>query len=604
MLARHPAIMAIAQSGVREDRQSELQRLVAITDVDGASVHSLNGDIWAATPVHFLNALDRALYNSPAWKMAVQGSLGRLWRNNRYYFLAPVFVNGRVGAVAVSHFSMDEATAQLRLSNHELWITDGSGRVLYSNNEQRSQHSPDTSSVFLPELHAQIWVKPTGPVPFSSWGARAGVASLVTFALTSLITLLLARRRLLAAENQRRRRQNETLEQRVEQRTQELVQAQDALVQSGKLALLGQVTASIAHEINQPLGAIHNYAENSVRLLDAGKQEAAVRNQRKISEQAQRTARIVENLRAFSKKDRQGVQVVNVQDAIQAVLAAVSDRFAPLNKVVDTRWLVNVEALAGRVRFEQILMNLIINAWKEIEACEDQQIWIGSDTVSDNALAIWVEDSGRGIEGLTEQELFEPLLPHAHKSMDWDWALPLLSNSLRPWAAICVWPNPSTCLAHVLKSNCSRTRLPIERNSMSEILLVDDDEAFRDSLAQSLALEGFQVREFSQGHSVLPYIKPLAEVIVVSDIRMPKLSGEQLRERVHDLDAEVPLLLMTGHGDVPMAVGNLRAGAFAFFSKPLNLPEVVEDCRRALHVRQAVVEKRKLAMERGGAIGL
>ena len=104
---------------------------------------------------------------------------------------------------------------------------------------------------------------------------------------------------------------------------------------------------------------------------------------------------------------------------------------------------------------------------------------------------------------------------------------------------------------------------------MSEILLVDDDEAFRDSLAQSLALEGFQVREFSQGHSVLPYIKPLAEVIVVSDIRMPKLSGEQLRERVHDLDAEVPLLLMTGHGDVPMAVGNLRAGAFAFFSETL-----------------------------------
>ena len=62
---------------------------------------------------------------------------------------------------------------------------------------------------------------------------------------------------------------------------------------------------------------------------------------------------------------------------------------------------------------------------------------------------------------------------------------------------------------------------------MSEILLVDDDEAFRDSLAQSLALEGFQVREFSQGHSVLPYIKPLAVVIVVSDIRMPKLSGER-----------------------------------------------------------------------------
>ena len=409
LLARHPAIMAIAQTGVREDRQSELQRLVAITDVDGASVHSLNGDIWAATPVHFLNALDGALYNSPAWKMAVQGSLGRLWRNNRYYFLAPVFVNGRVGAVAVSHFSMDEATAQLRLSNHELWITDGSGRVLFSNNEQRGQHSPDTS-VFLPELHAQIWVKPTGPVPFSSWGARAGVASLVTFALTSLITLLLARRRLLAAENQRRRRQNETLEQRVEQRTQELVQAQDALVQSGKLALLGQVTASIAHEINQPLGAIHNYAENSVRLLDAGKQEAAVRNQRKISEQAQRTARIVENLRAFSKRDRQGVQVVHVQDAIQAVLTAVSDRFAPLKDAVDTRWLVDVEALAGRVRLEQILMNLIINAWKEIEACEDQQIWIGSDAVSDNALAIWVEDSGRGIEGLTEQELFEPFV--------------------------------------------------------------------------------------------------------------------------------------------------------------------------------------------------
>ena len=135
---------------------------------------------------------------------------------------------------------------------------------------------------------------------------------------------------------------------------------------------------------------------------------------------------------------------------------------------------------------------------------------------------------------------------------------------------------------------------------MSEILLIDDDEAFRDSLAQSLRIRGFAVREFGQAQSALAHIKPLNEVIVVTDIRMPKMSGETLRERVHALDPDVPVLLMTGHGDVSMAVGNLKAGAFSFLSKPLDLEETVEDCRRALTVRQAVVEKRKLAVELSG----
>lgn len=132
------------------------------------------------------------------------------------------------------------------------------------------------------------------------------------------------------------------------------------------------------------------------------------------------------------------------------------------------------------------------------------------------------------------------------------------------------------------------------------VILVDDDPVFRESLEQSFELADLPVQSYAQPLSVLGNITEDTVGVVVSDVRMPKLNGEQLLSRIKEIDAEVPVILLTGHGDVPMAVRSLQAGAFSFHEKPVDAQTLVQDCRRALELREAVVSQRRLSRELQG----
>jgi len=132
------------------------------------------------------------------------------------------------------------------------------------------------------------------------------------------------------------------------------------------------------------------------------------------------------------------------------------------------------------------------------------------------------------------------------------------------------------------------------------VLLVDDDQVFRDSLAQAFELEGLQVSAFAQPASVLAHISRDEVAVLVSDVRMPKMDGEQLLTTVRELDPDFPVILLTGHGDVPMAVRSLQNGAMSFHEKPVNAKTVAVDCRRALKHREVVVSSRQLARQLEG----
>ncbi|MFP3527443.1 response regulator, partial [Pantoea sp. SIMBA_072] len=78
----------------------------------------------------------------------------------------------------------------------------------------------------------------------------------------------------------------------------------------------------------------------------------------------------------------------------------------------------------------------------------------------------------------------------------------------------------------------------------------------------------------------------------VSDIRMPGIDGLQLLEQLHGRDSELPVLLITGHGDVPLAVQAMRAGAYAFLEKPFATDALLDSVRRALALRRLVLDNR------------
>ncbi|WP_019517647.1 sigma-54-dependent transcriptional regulator [Sphingomonas sp. Mn802worker] len=130
---------------------------------------------------------------------------------------------------------------------------------------------------------------------------------------------------------------------------------------------------------------------------------------------------------------------------------------------------------------------------------------------------------------------------------------------------------------------------------MSErVLLIEDDHALRLATEQALDLAGFAVDAFARAEPALGAIGGDFSGIVVSDIRMPGMDGFQLLARLRMLDPDLPVILVTGHGDVPMAVSALRDGAFDFVTKPFATEQLVAAIRRGLDRRALVMENRRL----------
>lgn len=106
--------------------------------------------------------------------------------------------------------------------------------------------------------------------------------------------------------------------------------------------------------------------------------------------------------------------------------------------------------------------------------------------------------------------------------------------------------------------------------AQSTIYIVDDDEAVRDSLRWLLEANGYRVRCFSGGEEFLSAYDPEQVGVLIADVRMPGMSGLELQEALIQRQAPLPIVFITGHGDVPMAVSTMKKGAVDFLEKPFN----------------------------------
>ena len=126
------------------------------------------------------------------------------------------------------------------------------------------------------------------------------------------------------------------------------------------------------------------------------------------------------------------------------------------------------------------------------------------------------------------------------------------------------------------------------------VALIEDDADFRQALVERLALEGLDVRAFAGGEAALKAIDADFPGVVVTDLRMPGLDGRQLLDRLQALDATLPVIMITGHGDVADAVAAMQAGAYDFVAKPFPFERLQDSLNRALEKRGLVLENRRL----------
>lgn len=398
-------------------------------------------------------------------RRALNGALGRGYGPDRgdgrsYFYAAPVFSpQGQVLGALVVSTDLSSVDYAWRGDTPPVFFTDARGQVQVSNRSELIfwQH-PEAP----PELRSGKGEMPTFAVSYTGpheiwrlgWGpylprealhltqdlpvigmtgevlmdvgpvrrlatAQAAAVAALFLAFGALLVLATVRRRTLARANaqletrvrtrtQALRDTNDELRREAAEREQAqlaLARAQDDLVQASKMSALGQLSAGISHELNQPLMAVQSFAENGVQFIARGQPDRAAENLTRISDMTGRMGRIIKNLRAFSKQET--VQQVRVD--LGAVLASaleltqtrrdamgVTLNYAPPQTPLWVR--------GGEVRLGQVFVNLLTNALDAMEHAQPRSLGI---TITQNGpVTVEICDTGHGIKA--PDQVFDP----------------------------------------------------------------------------------------------------------------------------------------------------------------------------------------------------
>ncbi len=137
-----------------------------------------------------------------------------------------------------------------------------------------------------------------------------------------------------------------------------------------------------------------------------------------------------------------------------------------------------------------------------------------------------------------------------------------------------------------------------------KVAIVDDEQDMRQSISQWLALSGFETETFGSAEDALKSLGADYPGVVVSDIRMPGMDGMAFLKRLMSVDSALPVIMITGHGDVPMAVEAMRVGAYDFLEKPFNPDRMTELAKKATGARRLTLDNRALRRELSDGTGI
>ena len=388
--------------------------------------------------------------------------LGNISIKRGYYYGSAVEHAGQVIGVLVVKVDLDFTETLWGEAQERLLVTDKSGVVILSSledwrfkatrpltaAEQQSiaRHQPYSSiDPQMLQIRADSWLQLTNELPSIDWQVsvliprQQIIARLQTtmavfaaslLAILLLFGLLLQRRhhyleRLAIASKAR-----ELLEQRVERRTrdlqtlndrlkaevlereateQKLVRTQDELVQAGKLTALGVMSASISHELNQPLAAMRSYTDNAKILLQQQRLPEVAGNLELMGQLTGRMASIISHLRAFARRDPKASEHVALQPALEDALALHAKQLQRLQ--VEVRRDVPEATLwveAGETRLRQVLGNLLSNALDALAGQPSPRtLWLHT-RLEDGWLCLNITDNGPGFSAEALAQAREP----------------------------------------------------------------------------------------------------------------------------------------------------------------------------------------------------
>lgn len=253
-------------------------------------------------------------------------------------------------------------------------------------------------------------LSPFGDLRTVAWLNAALAAAAGVILCIALIALYLRRVRLWERLRAREalQRAHDELERKVEERTRTLKEAQNELVHAGKLAVIGQMSAGLAHELNQPLAALHTLSDNTVKFMQRGLLDEAESNLTLISQLVTHMGALTSQLKSFARKSVGSPRPVEVRRSMENALfflaRRLSQRFIQPDIDVEP---ADLAILADANRLEQILVNLISNAIDAVEGVETPQLRLSARRDGER-VHLEVGDNGPGFTESIRLRLFEP----------------------------------------------------------------------------------------------------------------------------------------------------------------------------------------------------
>lgn len=461
--AEEPAVRDSANRLLKKLHRQTGADVIYLMDLEGTTLASSNWD----DPDSFVG---RNFAFRPYFRQAMegQGRLGRFFGlgntsgKRGYYFGAAVYEDEKAIGVLVVKVDLDHTETLWGNTPERLLVTDNFGVVILTSQpewrfratrgleeDEREQIRFDQPYTTLNPRHLTLdidsWLIQSRELKEIDWTVRilapvslverpvrtvVAIGAATLLALLLWLGLLMQRRRHFIERLALDTRARQQLEQRVQERTrdlealnrrlkvevlereqaqQELVRAQDELLQAGKLSALGTMSASISHELNQPLGAIRSYADNAGVLLDQQRNEEARDNLKLISELTARMASIIAHLRAFARRDRHAPERVALQPALDDALALLAKRRQALGvELIRDLPEATLWVQAGETRLRQILSNLLANALDALkERPPERRIWLRAERNEDGVL-LTLRDNGPGFSIEALQRAREP----------------------------------------------------------------------------------------------------------------------------------------------------------------------------------------------------
>jgi C4-dicarboxylate-specific signal transduction histidine kinase len=293
-------------------------------------------------------------------------------------------------------------------------LMSGGARLVSLPNPDGPRHAYLMQELILPEFGWTIrFLSDLEPVRTQA-NAAALLAALAVLLLATGAALGQQRRQTLRLQ----RESHALLERRVAERTAELVaanrvlrDAQEELVQAGKLAALGQMSAALAHEINQPLAAIRTFVASTRILAERGEAALVQSNLAMVGDLAERMAVISGHLKDFARKGPARVEAVSVARAMNHALTLLAPRLREEDIALDIDIPPDALVRGDAVRLEQVFVNLLRNAADAMAESDDRRLSLSAAPVTDNGAAAWeirIRDRGTGIADADQFRLFDP----------------------------------------------------------------------------------------------------------------------------------------------------------------------------------------------------